>query len=277
MNDPLKNLRKGELTDRLQPEPFLRTFGRAWPYILRTTFNQSLPKLPRAHWQRVFVGFWCFYSFILTTAYTANLVAFLTIPVYPKRLQTVRQLAESDYGVSMIDYGEFVPGALKSSSDPYYRILGDRLELDEEIDGGVAPMLRGTHAFIESYSYSKILLVVDYQTKNAYMLREQLYPGHLCWYFQKNTAWKYKFDDGIQRLVEAGLIDRWLKMKNAEFLGRDFEKRQEQETEERKNSELTFEHLQGVFFILAVSWMLSIFVFLSEMMMAGKMKGGCGC
>lgn len=50
------------------------------------------------------------------------------------------------------------------------------------------------------------------QMRNTYLLREQLYPGHLCWYFQKNTPWKYKFDEGIQRLVEAGLIVYWIKV-----------------------------------------------------------------
>ena len=44
------------------------------------------------------------------------------------------------------------------------------------------------------------------------MLREQIYPSHLCWYFRKNTAWKYKFDIGLQRLVEAGLIVHWIQV-----------------------------------------------------------------
>ncbi|XP_066964513.1 ionotropic receptor 21a-like [Macrobrachium rosenbergii] len=263
------------IQDRWQPRPFLKSFGRAWIYFLRLLFNQSLPTLPSAHRQRVFVGCWCFYCFILTTAYTANLVAFLTIPVFPKRIQTVRQLAESDYSVAMIDYGEFVPGALKSSRDPHYRTLGKKLDLWPEIKDAVALVLRGTHALIDSYSYSKILFVVDFEEKNTYMLREQIYPGHLCWYFPKNTAWKHKFDYGIQRLVEAGLIARWIKLKTEDFLGRDFEKRQEMEAHERKKSALTIEHLQGVFFILVMSWFLSVFVFITELI-RGSLLGHQG-
>ncbi|XP_042861565.1 ionotropic receptor 21a-like [Penaeus japonicus] len=204
------------IQDTLQPEPFLGGVGSAWPYLLRAMFNSSIPRLPKAQWQRLFVGSWWLYCFIVTTAYTANLIAFLTIPVFPERIQTVEQSYgfvdhELATSVSMYDYGEFVPGALKTSQDPYYRALGDKLDLLPTYDGSVYPMLEGTHAYIESYSYNRILIFVDYEADNSYMLREQLYPGHLCWYFQKNTAWKYKFDRGIRRLVESGLIAHWIK------------------------------------------------------------------
>ncbi|XP_066964504.1 ionotropic receptor 21a-like [Macrobrachium rosenbergii] len=253
--------------DRLQPHPFLKTFGRTWIYLVRLNFNQGLPTLPESQWQRVFIGFWVIYCFIITISYTANLIAFLTIPVFPKRIQTVQQLAESQYGVTMYDYGEFVPGALISSQDPYYRILGERLELFPTYDGAVEPMLAGTHAYIESFSYNRILISVDYKAKNSYMLREQLYPGHLCWYFQKNTAWKYKFDHGIQQLVESGLITYWLKIKNEEFLGRDFERRQQLlEAEAGGELSLTLEHLQGAFFLLLISWLSSTLALLTEIL-----------
>ncbi|XP_068207781.1 ionotropic receptor 21a-like [Palaemon carinicauda] len=252
--------------DRLQPTPFLKSFGETWSYMVRLNFNNSLPRLPHAQWQRIFVGFWCLYCFLIAAAYTANLIAFLTIPVFPLRIQTVKQLSESDYGVSMYDYGEFVPGALISSKDRYYRTLGEKLELHPDYDGAVRLMLAGTHAYIESYSYNRILMSVEYQAKNSYMLREQLYPGHLCWYFQKNTAWKYKFDWGIQRLVESGLIAYWLKIKNEDFLGRDFERRQQLESEERSEQSLTLEHLQGAFFLLLIAWISSTIVLLVEIL-----------
>ncbi|XP_069994245.1 probable glutamate receptor [Penaeus vannamei] len=254
------------IQDMLQPEPFLGGVGSTWPYLLRAMFNNSIPRLPKAHWQRLFVGSWWLYCFIVTTAYTANLIAFLTIPVFPGRIQTVQQLAESDYRVSMFDYGEFVPGALKSSRDPYYRALGEKLDLYPTYDGSVHPMLEGTHAYIESYSYNRILIFVDYEADNSYMLREQLYPGHLCWYFQKNTAWKYKFDHGIRRLVESGLIAHWIKVKTEDFLGRDFERRQQLQDKERLNQALSLEHLQGVFFILAMSWAAGVLVFAGEVL-----------
>ncbi|KAG7167436.1 Glutamate receptor ionotropic, delta-1-like 21 [Homarus americanus] len=47
-------------------------------------------------WQRVWLGWWWLGCIILTTAYTCNLIAFLTVPVYTTRIETVAHLAASD-------------------------------------------------------------------------------------------------------------------------------------------------------------------------------------
>ncbi|KAG7169659.1 Glutamate receptor ionotropic, kainate 4-like 7, partial [Homarus americanus] len=260
--------------DWLQPEPFLGGLGRTWPYLLRGVVNHSLPVLPTAQWQRVLVGTWLIYCFILTTAYTANLIAFLTIPVFPERIQTLEELAQSDYRLVMCDYGEFVPGALMTSENKVYKALGDKLDLFIKYDEVITYLLSGTHAFIESYSYGKIILYAYYKVTNSYMLKDQLYPGHLCWYFQKNTAWKYKFDQGIKRLVEAGLVSYWFKMKSEDVLGQDYVRLQQQAGEEQHNERpLSVEHLQGVFLILLFSQAASVAVFFLELLL-DKCHGG---
>ena len=85
------------MQDIAQTQPMLGSLGQVWPYMLRPIMSQSLPQLPSSHSQRVFVAAWWLACLILTTAYTANLISFLTIPFYPKRLQTVKELAESNY------------------------------------------------------------------------------------------------------------------------------------------------------------------------------------
>ncbi|MPC27517.1 Glutamate receptor ionotropic, delta-1 [Portunus trituberculatus] len=69
--------------------------GREWSYLLRPLLNQSLPGLPSSQGLRVFIATWCLSTFILTIAYTANLVAFLSVPVFPPRIRTVEELAAS--------------------------------------------------------------------------------------------------------------------------------------------------------------------------------------
>ncbi|KAG7154182.1 Glutamate receptor ionotropic, delta-2-like 25 [Homarus americanus] len=209
------------LQDLLQPEPFLGGLGQTWPYLLRAVVNHSLPVLPTAQWQRVLVGVWWVYCFILTTAYTANLIAFLTIPVFPKRIQTLEELAQSDYRVSMCDYGEFVPGALKTSENRVYRALGDKLDLFKEYEEIIPLMRRGTHAFIESYSYGRLLLYADFEIKME------------------------------------------------DFLGQDYERRERLAAKEQLDNKqpLSLQHLQGVFFILLLSWAASVVVFTIELVL----------
>lgn len=56
--------------------------------------------------------------------------------------------------------------------------------------------------------------VADY-----YMLKEELDPRYLCWYFAKGSAFLHKFDEGIQRLTEAGLVTHWMKVSKLQFSG----------------------------------------------------------
>ncbi|KAK8389186.1 hypothetical protein O3P69_020868 [Scylla paramamosain] len=83
--------------DLAQDKPVLGSLGHVWLYVLRPVLSHALPRLPMRHSQRVFIAAWWLACLILTTAYTANLIAFLTIPLYPKQLQTVEQLAKSNY------------------------------------------------------------------------------------------------------------------------------------------------------------------------------------
>ncbi|KAK8389000.1 hypothetical protein O3P69_020760 [Scylla paramamosain] len=85
------------LQDIAETKPTTKNSGLVWLYVLRPMLSHALPRLPVTHSQRVFVASWWLTSLILTTAYTANLIAFLTIPLYPKKLQTVEELAESNY------------------------------------------------------------------------------------------------------------------------------------------------------------------------------------
>ncbi|KAG0714467.1 hypothetical protein GWK47_014101 [Chionoecetes opilio] len=114
----------------------------------------------------------------------------------------------------MCDYGEFVPDALKISQNVFYRALGNKLDLYGEYNETVPHMMSGSHAFLESYSYGRILLFqMEYDVRRTYMLRDQLYPAHLCWYFRKHSPWKHRMDTGLARMVEAGLVQYWIKVR----------------------------------------------------------------
>ena len=60
--------------------------------LLKQSFNMWELK---AWWSRVWAGWWWITAFILCSVYTGNLVAVLTVPSYPKLINTVEDLAES--------------------------------------------------------------------------------------------------------------------------------------------------------------------------------------
>ncbi|ROT84249.1 Variant Ionotropic Glutamate Receptor [Penaeus vannamei] len=176
--------------------------------IFQGLTTQSLNRVPDSWFVRGFLGLWWFMCWILDISYTCNLIAVLTVPVYPTRIETVDSLAFSDLRLCMLDYGEFVPGALATSSDPALAALGaktDLVPIIEELDyygeeGCVELVLAGTHAHTETYSYAKLIYSDLGHGASVYAMRPQLYEGNLVFFFRKKTPWKDKFNDGITRL-----------------------------------------------------------------------------
>ncbi|KAK7080037.1 hypothetical protein SK128_007417, partial [Halocaridina rubra] len=75
------------------------------------------------------VGVWRLAAFVISTVYTSNLVAYITIPPSPVRLHTLNDLAASKFQPMMLDYGSYLPEAMKTSEDSALRTLGQKLEL----------------------------------------------------------------------------------------------------------------------------------------------------
>lgn len=58
---------------------------------------QSVPVVPEASWQRVFLAAWLISCLVVTAAYSCDLVRIFTRVTYPRRLHTLRDLTHSHY------------------------------------------------------------------------------------------------------------------------------------------------------------------------------------
>uniref|UniRef100_A0A0P4VUC2 Ionotropic glutamate receptor L-glutamate and glycine-binding domain-containing protein n=1 Tax=Scylla olivacea TaxID=85551 RepID=A0A0P4VUC2_SCYOL len=65
--------------------------------IQRPLVAQSVPLLPAAVPLRILMALWFVHGLVITVAYTSNLVGIFTSPVYPRRLQDLQEIADSEY------------------------------------------------------------------------------------------------------------------------------------------------------------------------------------
>ncbi|KAK3875548.1 hypothetical protein Pcinc_019597 [Petrolisthes cinctipes] len=232
--------------------------------VLKSLLSQSVSQEPLVWVSRGLLGLWLLATWVLRVSYTSNLMAFLTVPALQAPLDTLEQLAESDLRLCMLDYGDFVPEALATSTNPILARLGAKLDLvpiiatltHEGMEGCVELVMAGTHAHLEVYSYVRSLYHDLGHSGQVYPLKEQLYPGNQAFYFTKHTPWKYKFDIGMQRLVDSGLIWHWYSdiMQEASHSNKD----------KSRLPVLSLSHLQGSFLLLAVGGGLASIALLAE-------------
>ncbi|XP_047495877.1 glutamate receptor ionotropic, kainate glr-3-like [Penaeus chinensis] len=149
-----------------------QVFLLVWAGVVKQSVNHRLG----TSWTRLWAGFWWLATLIITTGYTSNLVAFLTVPVYPTRIETVDQLAASGLRICMQDYGSFLPDALRVSADPSLRHLGESLDLFPYVylsfEQGFEWVADGTHALVETYSYLSYQQSLYNHTGHTYIMRE---------------------------------------------------------------------------------------------------------
>ncbi|XP_068234023.1 ionotropic receptor 21a-like [Palaemon carinicauda] len=239
--------------------------------------SNPLDTVPKDWRARYFLLLWWILSWLLELSYLCNLIAVLTIPVFPKRIHAAQELADSNYRVCMLDYGEFVAEAMPASTHPTLAALGAKLDLVPVLEhlpnageeGCVELVLKGTHSHLETYSYLIYLYSKLGHSSTVYHLKEQLYSAYLAFPVQKDAPWKYKFDVGMQRLFESGLIKRWMKEAMAESLGGAIH---EDSSSVSVTSSLSVGHLQGPFLVLIFGILGASLVILGEILIYSRKK-----
>ncbi|KAA0186644.1 Ionotropic receptor 103, partial [Hyalella azteca] len=164
--------------------------------LVSSLANQGYSSEVHGGWMHVWMLPWWFVCFVLCLAYTCNLVAFLSVTVPTKRIETINELADSNI--------------MRQSTDPSLAKIGAKLQLfhsNEEL----GPMLRekvakGTHAVINGQSYHYYVRDINNVTSQTYFMQEVLYPSYLVYYLPKNTPYTELLSENQQRLVEAGII-----------------------------------------------------------------------
>ncbi|KAK3875552.1 hypothetical protein Pcinc_019601 [Petrolisthes cinctipes] len=233
--------------------------------VFQSFLSQNVNQVPRVWVSRGLLGLWLLATWVLRVSYTSNLMAFLTVPTFQPPLTTLVQLADSEFRLCMVNYGEFVPEALATSSHPILARLGAKMDLVPSAEhlpfmgqeGCMELVIAGTHAHVDAYSFV-LLQYSDYDADSqVYPLKEQLYVGSQVFFFTKRTPWKYKFDIGMRRLVEAGLVLYWY----TEIMQ---EETHNPKVRESRLPVLSLSHLQGPFLLLAVGGGLATIALLAE-------------
>ncbi|XP_047740379.1 uncharacterized protein LOC125179148 [Hyalella azteca] len=201
-------------------------------------------------------------------AYTSNLVAFLTITVPTKRIETINELADSKIIASMKDYGNFVPDALRNSQDQSLAKIGARLELFSHNEESVmvrGKVAGGTHALINGQSYN--YYVRDYYniTPYTYFMQEVLYPSFVVYYLPKNTPQTELLSENLQHLVHAG------------FIRKLYDKHMLKEIPPDKEDDLqalSMPHLSAAFILCLCLYGVATLCLLLELLTARRVKQG---
>ncbi|KAK3893593.1 hypothetical protein Pcinc_002598 [Petrolisthes cinctipes] len=207
--------------------------GRGWNADmgpLRAILGQSSPYLTEP---RLFAGLWLLICFVLTAAYTSNLVGVFTKPAFPPRLTTLSQLLNSEKRLTVLDQGNIMMEIMKNSVNPSIRRFSGRLDFYVDDRQVVAAMAAGTHGYVASITYTSLVLLTKFKaSETQFQLNDKNELGALG-YTAEERSHEERVDGGTKGVGRPG-------------------------------SPLTMSHLQGLFSLLGLAWALSTLIFLLE-------------
>ncbi|XP_023290398.1 ionotropic receptor 21a-like isoform X2 [Orussus abietinus] len=237
----------------------------------------SLPRLPNAWALRVFIGWWWLYSILVVVSYRASMTAVLANSVDRITIDTIVQLAKSPIAVG--GWGEDKKELFLTSNDVYAQKVGSKFELVTDEEEALSRVANGTFGYYENIYHlkqarTKRQILNDEQKKNASSRNEAHHLDRILHIMQecvvhmpisvgldKHSPLKPRVDKLIQRMVETGLIQKWLN----EVL----QSSKTEETQEGTETQKMLVDLQNLyigFVILAVGYFFSLFALISELL-----------
>ncbi|KAK7072318.1 hypothetical protein SK128_010299 [Halocaridina rubra] len=251
-----------------EPNTFI-SFSYDYLYTLGALTMKSFAKVPKFLPVRIYVGFTWIFGLIISTAYSANLIAFLSVTQYTAPIDTMKELSRSNLRIGGV---AFWKTQFTASIDPVVRNFVEKLETDVQLSSLFDRVEAGDFALIENKQYLELQAGARYtygSKTTIRIVRECLLPYSIGLAFQKNSPLKANFDILILRLFESGIVQKWKEEVINYFRQQNKDKRMKNVIKEHdtKRQPLSLTQLQGVFYLLGIGYLLAGFFLIAEVIL----------
>ncbi|KAK4288862.1 hypothetical protein Pmani_038138 [Petrolisthes manimaculis] len=279
------------------------TLWRATEVMLGSLLGHTFPgTLSQRSSVRLVTASWLVFAFIAGTAYRSNLTAFLTVPKYPPRPESLAQLIGAGASVMLPpDMVDFYRSFEESTSD-VFRKLYERVEFVPDFKEGMQQAMQSNKAYMYERLNSQLMMAEHFTDAEGrtplYVNNQNVMPGYCGWPLTRDAPFKHVLDAYIMACHGGGLIEKWtqdvLRTARTENRKKQLLKRnqrrskkekamveeegveEEEEEEEEgatetqesvtKNQALTLVHMQGPLFLFLLGVLLSLAAFILEVL-----------
>lgn len=238
----------------------------------------SLPKLPTGWSIRLLTGWYWLYCILLVVSYRASMTAILANPAPRVTIDTLKELVDSK--VACGGWGTETKAFFVNSLDEIGQKIGNRFEtIDNPVEAGNR-VAKGTYAYYDNKDFLKYLgvmrrnasvmdsisnstntstVVNSASERNLHIMSDCVIHIPISIGFHKNSPLKPLADIYLRRVVEVGLVEKWLN--DAMYQIRSLET-----NEEEIKALMNLKKLYGAFIALAIGYSLSFLSLIGELL-----------
>ncbi|KAK7056579.1 hypothetical protein SK128_023922 [Halocaridina rubra] len=230
-------------------------------YSLQPVFQKGNPMDIKELPGRTFCGAWLIFVMIIGISYSSSLTSFLVEPGMQKPIENLQQLVKSDIGWGKVNFGGVQNALLEQTKDPVLIAIREGVQWRKSLDGILQDVVKGTLATWDNSITTRLTIAVKFTDRAGRPLVHlpgfELLQERIAWPMQQYAPYKRRFDELIKRVVQAGLVQKWLQSIIFEEQGlakiRQYatsEKDKEVTALKSEQVVLSLEHFQGPFFVL---------------------------
>ncbi|XP_045111726.1 uncharacterized protein LOC123504886 [Portunus trituberculatus] len=215
---------------------------------------------------RILVAAWLVFAIILGSAYSGNLTATLTLPKYPPRPETLKQLVDTADRITMQPYGQEFRSVFAKSDLPVFQKLAHLMDFVPSMYEGQRQAISRKQAHLENrrsqqHSIAEWFTLPD-GSELLYVGKEDIVPGGSGWPLPHDAPYRDAIDSHLMGVIEAGLYEKWAAdlLFNVQVESRKKKQDQRQANVVKVSSGpqgLSMCHLQGAFIVLLLGRQIS--------------------
>ncbi|XP_050678729.1 uncharacterized protein LOC126974989 [Leptidea sinapis] len=237
----------------------------------------SLPKLPSGWSIRLLTGWYWLYCILLVVSYRASMTAILANPAPRVTIDTLQELVDSKLRCG--GWGSETKKFFQQSLDENGQIIGEKFEMIDNPDEAVRRVAQGAFAYYDNSNFLKYLSVkrkkVEFNkiynsTENDTDLTNRTYTDNelhimtncvvnapISIGFHKNSPLKPLADRYLQKIVEVGLVVKWLN--DAMYLIRSLDS-----SKDEIKALMNLQKMYCAFIALAIGYIISVICLIGE-------------
>lgn len=228
----------------------------------------SLPRLPTGWSIRLLTGWYWLYCILLVVSYRASMTAILANPAPRVTIDTLQELVNSK--VTCGGWGRETKKFFEESLDEYGQKIGDKFETIDDPLQAADKVAQGVYAYYDNSDFLKYISVIRKHSfvinkqdnvkktlprkvdmeRNLHIMSDCVVNIPISVGFHKNSPLKPLADVYIGRIVEVGLVEKWLNdaMQPIRAL---------ETNEDEIKALMNLKKLYGAFIALAIGYFLS--------------------
>ncbi|XP_076446669.1 uncharacterized protein LOC143283995 [Babylonia areolata] len=187
----------------------LGMLGSVW-LIYGSYMEQGGDPHPRSVSARFLVGFWWLFTILMTSTYTANLAAFLTVTIEEIPINSLTELAAHSDMRPLVKTGSNVMTLFQEAEGGVYQQIWSRMVGMPVVKSNREAMelvQTGDFAYMTDASQLEYIMLKDCHTFSV--AKELFNTGGFGFVLQEESPYMDAINYNIMKMQEAGLMDKW--------------------------------------------------------------------